>query len=67
MADGALTDAGIELRRHLERRTRRATSAVIARIGDDFDELIARLTPMAEAIVTGGGCPTDPKNLRVTG
>jgi hypothetical protein len=37
------------------------------RIGDDYDELIGLLTPIAEAIVTGGGYPTSPKNLRVSG
>jgi hypothetical protein len=67
VADGALTDAGAELRRNIERTTDESTSAVMERIGDDFDELIALLTPMAEAIVTGGGYPTSPKNLRVTG
>ena len=30
------------------------------------DELIGLLTPTAEAIVTGGGYPTSPKNLRVS-
>ena len=67
LADGALTDAGTELRSHIERTTDESTSAVIDRIGDDFDELIALLTPIAEAIVTGGGYPTSPKNLRVHG
>src|SRR4051794_20746093 len=67
VADGTLTDAGTELRNHIERTTDESTRAVTDRIGDDFDELIALLTPMAEAIVTGGGYPTSPKNLRVSG
>ncbi len=67
VADGALTAAGTELRDHIERTTDESTSAVIDRIGDDFDELIALLSPMAEAVVTGGGYPTSPKNLRVSG
>ena len=67
LADGALTDAGTELRSHIERTTDESTSTVMERIGDDFDELIALLTPMAEAIVAGGGYPTSPKNLRVSG
>jgi hypothetical protein len=67
VADGGLTDAGTELRSHIERTTDESTSAVMERVGDDFDELIGLLTPMAEAIVTGGGYPTSPKNLRVTG
>jgi len=67
VADGALTDTGTELRDHIERTTDESTSAVVDRIGDDFDELIALLAPMAEAIVTGGGYPTSPKNLGVSG
>ena len=67
VADGALTDHGTELREHIERTTDESTSAVVDRIGDDYDELIALLTPMAEAIVTGGGYPTSPKNLSVSG
>jgi hypothetical protein len=67
IADGALTAEGKELRSHIERTTDESTSAVMDRIGDDYDELIALLTPIAEAIVTGGGYPTSPKNLRVSG
>jgi hypothetical protein len=67
VADGALTDEGNELRSHIERTTDESTRAVTDRIGDDHDELIALLTPIAEAIVTGGGYPTSPKNLRVSG
>jgi hypothetical protein len=67
VADGALTAEGKELRSHIERTTDESTSAVMDRIGDDYDELIALLTPIAEAIVTGGGYPTSPKNLRVSG
>ena len=67
LADGALTDAGTELRDHIERTTDESTRAVIDHIGDHFEELIGLLTPMAEAIVSGGGYPTSPKNLRVTG
>jgi hypothetical protein len=67
VADGALTDAGRELRSHIERTTDESTSAVMHRIGDDYDELIGLLAPIAEAIVAGGGYPTSPKNLRVSG
>jgi hypothetical protein len=67
VADDALTTEGTELRDHIERTTDEATRAVMERIGDDHDELIALLTPIAEAIVTGGGYPTSPKNLRVSG
>jgi hypothetical protein len=67
IADGALTDAGHELRSRIERTTDESTYAVIDRIGDDHDELIGLLAPMAEAVVAGGGYPTSPKNLRVSG
>jgi hypothetical protein len=67
VADGVLTAAGTELRSHIERTTDESTRAVIDRIGDDFDELIGLLRPMAAAIVEGGGYPTSPKNLRVPG
>jgi len=67
IADGVLTDAGKELRSHIERTTDESTKAVIDRIGDDFDELVGLLRPMAEAVVEGGGYPTSPENLRVPG
>jgi hypothetical protein len=67
IADGALTPAGTELRDEIERATDESTRAVIERIGDDFDELIDLLRPIAEAIVAGGGYPVSPKNLRVSG
>jgi len=67
LADGALTAEGKDLRDHIERTTDESTSAVMDRIGDDYDELIALLTPMAEAIVAGQGYPTSPKNLRIPG
>jgi hypothetical protein len=67
VAGGALTAEGKELRNHIERTTDESTSAVMDRVGDDYDELVGLLTPIAEAIVTGGGYPTSPKNLRVSG
>ena len=38
---------------------------MIDRIGDDYDELIGLLTPIAEAIVTGGGYPPAEEPPRV--
>ena len=67
IADGALTAAGTELREHIERTTDETTRPVIDRLGGDFDELSAILGPLTDAIVTGGGYPTSPKNLRVNG
>ena len=67
IADGALTAAGTELREHIERTTDETTRPVIDRLGSHFEELSAILGPLTDAIVTGGGYPTSPKNLRVNG
>lgn len=67
IADGALTAAGTALREHIERTTDETTRPVIERLGDRFEELSGILAPLADAIVTGGGYPTSPKNLRVNG
>ncbi|MGZ4711759.1 MAG: SCO6745 family protein [Acidimicrobiia bacterium] len=67
VADGALTLDGTILREQIEAATDESTRDVMARIGDDFDELIGLLRPWAEAIVAGGGYPASPKNLRVDG
>ncbi len=67
VAGTALTDAGRTLREQIERTTDRSVRAVIERIGDDLDELLALLDPWADTIVTGGGYPASPKNLRVNG
>jgi hypothetical protein len=67
IGDGALTAAGAELREHIERTTDETTRPVIERLGDRFEELSGILAPLTDAIVTGGGYPTSPKNLRVNG
>ena len=67
IADGALTASGTELREHIEQTTDQTTRAVIERLGAQLDELVALLNPIADAIVAGGGYPTSPKNLRVSG
>jgi len=61
--DGGLTDAGRELREHIERTTDLAAGAVLRRIGDDTTELFALLEPWSAAIVAGGGYPVDPSRL----
>lgn len=61
-----LTEAGRELREHIEKTTDLAAGAVVERIGDDADELFALLQPWSAAIVAGGGYPVDPSRLMDT-
>ncbi len=67
ISDGALTSAGTELRDHIERTTDGSTRAVIDRLGDRAEELFGLLDSWSDAIVSGGGYPASPKNLRVKG
>jgi hypothetical protein len=68
LIDGdALTEAGTELREHIERTTDLGNREVVERLGDRADELFALLGPWARAIVAGGGYPVDPTNLAVKG
>jgi hypothetical protein len=62
-----LTDAGKALRDQIETATDLATRSVTERLDEDGDELFPLITPWAEAIVAGGGYPTSPKNLQVSG
>lgn len=55
--DGALTDDGLALRRHIEHETDSLEARVIAAIGSDIDELVALLAPMADAIIANAGYP----------
>jgi hypothetical protein len=53
----ALTDAGVDLRRRIERATDRQDAPMIAAIGPAMDELMSLLEPWADAIRAGGGYP----------
>jgi hypothetical protein len=64
-ADG-LTDAGRELREHIERTTDLAAQPVVDRLGDRAPELFGLLEPWAAAVVAGGGYPVDPSRLMET-
>lgn len=59
--DGALTDAGLDLRRRIEADTdgleRRAVTAIAGPAGADIDELIDLLEPMAADIIAQNGYP----------
>jgi hypothetical protein len=63
IADGKLTPAGLETREEVERATDRAARASVERLDDRAEELFELLTPMARAIVDGGGYPSDPSAL----
>jgi hypothetical protein len=57
------TPAGQDLRSSIEDATDRQERAVVEAIGDDADELFARLEPRARAVIDSGGYPTDPSRL----
>jgi hypothetical protein len=61
--DGALTDAGRDLRETIEVATDRAGRTVVERLGDRADELFAALTPLSKALVGQGGYPTSPAKM----
>lgn len=62
--DGALTDAGRDLREQIEVATDRAERDLIVRLGDRADELFGMLAPLSRAMLGEGGYPPEsPANL----
>jgi hypothetical protein len=61
--DGAVTDAGRDLREAFERTTDGAEREVVARLGDRVDELFALLEPWSKALVGDGGYPASPSAM----
>lgn len=57
IADDELTDTGTAFREHIESTTDAQEARVLAALGDDVDELIELLTPMAADIVAAKGYP----------
>jgi len=53
-----LTPAGRELREDVERATDAGQRRVVEAVGDDFDELVAILDPLAATVQEGGGYPS---------
>lgn len=53
--DGAFTETGRDAREAIERHTDAQMAPVMARLGDDVDELIALLEPWGRAIRSAGG------------
>lgn len=60
VADGALTDAGRELRERLEVETDRAVQPVVDALGADLDTHVERLERWSSAVVERGWFPPDP-------
>jgi hypothetical protein len=62
--DGGLTDFGRTVREGIEVATDRQCTVMVRTVGDDFDELLALLTPWGEAIRAAAGYPTGgPQSL----
>jgi hypothetical protein len=62
--DGGLTDFGRTVREGIEVATDRQCTVMVRTVGDDFDELLALLTPWGEAIRAAAGPPTGgPQSL----
>jgi hypothetical protein len=57
------TPEGQDLRASIEDATDRQERALVEAIGDDADELFARLQPLSKAVVDAGGYPADPSRL----
>jgi hypothetical protein len=57
------TPEGQDLRASIEVATDRQERAIVEAIGDDADELFARLEPLSKAVVDSGGYPADPSRL----
>ena len=58
VADGAFTPAGRAAREQVEVVTDQLCRPIIDALGDDFDELIALITPWSESIKAAGGYPS---------
>lgn len=64
LIDGdSFTPDGEALRGAIERVTDLGERSIVAALGDDADELLGLLEPMARAIIESGGYPSDPSQL----
>jgi len=61
--DGTITDAGRAQREAVEVTTDQATLPVVDALGDDFDELLATLTPWSDAMRGDGAYPVARSSL----
>jgi hypothetical protein len=64
LIDGeGFTEAGESLRAEIESCTDRQERPVVEALGDDADELLEILTPIAEAVIAAKGYPRDPRTF----
>jgi hypothetical protein len=59
----AFTEDGVSFREAVEWATDAGERSVLEAIGEDIEELLALLTPWAEAVVAAKGYPTDPRTV----
>ena len=57
------TAAGEALRGDVELCTDRQERPIVEALGDDAEELLRLLTPMADAVIAAKGYPRDPRTL----
>ena len=60
LADGRLTEAGSALRQAVEQATDLAMAPVVAALGDDLDDVVARCSAWGRALTDHGWFPPDP-------
>ncbi|HKA05121.1 MAG TPA: hypothetical protein VKD67_12360 [Acidimicrobiales bacterium] len=64
LVDGdSFTDTGEQLRADIELCTDRQERPIVEALGDDAEEILGLLTPMADAVIAGKGSPRDPRTF----
>jgi hypothetical protein len=64
LIDGeGFTEDGEALRADIELCTDRQERPIVDALGDDAEELLELLTPMADAVIAAKGYPRDPRTL----
>jgi hypothetical protein len=64
LIDGdSFTEAGEQLRADIELCTDHQERPIVDALGDDAEELLALLTPMADAVIAAKGYPRDPRTF----
>ena len=59
--DNALTPTGERARNELEAATDRSQTAVIERLGDQLESVVARATTVGVAVISANAAPADPR------
>jgi Helix-turn-helix family len=63
VAGDSFTEAGEQLRADIELCTDRQEHPIVDALGDDAEELLTLLTPMADAVIAAKGYPRDPRTF----